>query len=275
MPLLSQEEVLELKLNCIPQKQLQILAAKFSLNIQGSVNDLIKRLLEINPDERYIDQFLGEEYAKRVEEKRCISDEDLKNELSKVSEFSWGAVQGQLDRRIQSKYIRKIATFEGLVGNTQLHNDFTNYVICAWFNHWTTTLIEQHICSHDRVIPTIKHKKGVDIFFDGQPFDLKTTNLPRNYDVSSALENPSDLAVWMYEEQGEQRFGADNRLFVIMLDKKNPEMSWELKREFDFVFEIIDDFFDKESVSSNDEITFYSKEKKPFHPISKIMMVTR
>jgi hypothetical protein len=274
MPLSSQEEVLGLKLRSIPKKQLQELAARLSVNNRGLVDDIIKQLLERKPDEQYVDQFLREEYTKRVERRRRISDDDLKNELSKVNEFSWGVVQGQLDRRIQSKYIRNIATFEGLVGNAQLHNDFTNYVTCAWFNHWTTELIEHHICRHERVVPTIKDVKGVDIFFDGQPFDLKITTFPRDHDVNLTLENPPSLAVWMYEEQGEQRFGAENRLFVVLLDKKNPEMSWELKRDFDLVFDSIDYFLDTEKVSSEDEIEFYFKET-PYHPISKVLLITK
>jgi len=44
------------------------------------------------------------------------------------------------------------------------------------------------------------------------------------------------LVVWLYENQGAQRFGADNRLFVVLLDKKDIERSWELKRDFELVF---------------------------------------
>ena len=60
----------------------------------------------------------------------------------------------------------------------------------------------------------------------------------------------------MYENQGTQRFGSDNRLFVVLMDKDNPERSWELKRDFNLVFQKIDNFFDKETVSEKDEIVF-------------------
>jgi hypothetical protein len=90
-------------------------------------------------------------------------------------------------------------------------------------------------------------------FFDNQPFDLKVTYLPRDYDAIKAVRDPSKLAVWMYEHQGEERFGSDNRLFVVLLDQKNPEMSWELKRNFDLVFKNIDYFFDRQTVSSEDD----------------------
>jgi hypothetical protein len=127
---------------------------------------------------------------------------------------------------------------------------------------------------HERVIPTIKNIKGIDIFFDGQPFDLKVTYLPRDYDHRKAIEKPLDLAVWMYENQGIQRFGADNRLFVVLLDRDNPERSWELKRNFDLVFQRIDEFFDKESVSEQDEILF-SFRKRVYTAITKILIISK
>ncbi len=78
----------------------------------------------------------------------------------------------------------------------------------------------------------------------------------------------------MYEHQGEERFGSDNRLFVVLLDQKNPEMSWELKRNFDLVFKNIDYFFDRQTVSSEDEIKFTFKNKN-YDTISKVLLITK
>ncbi|MCD6455889.1 MAG: hypothetical protein J7K81_03760 [Methanophagales archaeon] len=135
-------------------------------------------------------------------------------------------------------------------------------------------LIEEHISTHSKVIPTIKNIKGIDIFFDSQPFDLKVTYLPREYDPIDAIKNPSDLAIWMYENQGAQRFGADNRLFVVLLDKENLERSWELKRDFALVFQEIDDFFDREMVSKGDEIVF-TFGRKTYTAVSKVLIITK
>lgn len=113
----------------------------------------------------------------------------------------------------------------------------------------------------------------MDIFFDDQPFDLKITYLPRGLEPSR-LKDPRQLAVWMYENQGAQRFGADNRLFVILYDPQVPERSWELKRDFGLVFRKIDHFFDSESVSEKDEIVFnYSG--KTHTTVAKVLIVSR
>jgi len=264
MPLLSKKEVLNLKLGCIPLPHLKMLAENLGISNKGSATETIKRVLESQPNEKVIDEFIKEKYTERIQERiSIISDEDLKKELLKVKTFSWGVVQGQLDQKIQTEYVRRIVRYEDLLNNVKakLHDDVTNYVICTWFNHWTTVLIEEYISTHSKVIPTIKNIKGIDIFFDGQPFDLKITYLPRGYNPMDAIKNPSDLAVWMYENQGAQRFGADNRLFAVLLDKDNPERSWELKRDFALVFQKIDNFFNKEKVSKGDEIVFTFRRK--------------
>lgn len=277
MPLMSPKEVLNLKLGCIPLPELKILAQNLGIAGHGSAAEIITMILAKQPRERVIDEFIKEKYAAKIQERRAIiSDQDLKRELLKVQTFSWGVVQGQLDQKIQTEYVRRIVRYEDLLSAVQaiLHNDVTNYVICTWFNHWTTVLIEEHIATHRRVTPTIKNIKGIDIFFDGQPFDLKVTYLPRGYDPENALKNPSGLAVWMYENQGAQRFGADNRLFVILLDRDCPERSWELKRDFNLLFQKIDHFFESETVSKKDEIVF-TFGRKTYTAVTKVLIITR
>lgn len=276
MPLPSAKEVRNLKLSSIPLGKLKEFAGSIERNNTGSATDIIKRLIDIQNIDSKIDTFIKNQYLLRIKErKKLISDEDLIKELHKVQDFSWGVVQGQLDQKIQAEYVRRIVRYADLINNVKakLHDDVTSYVICTWYNHWTTVLIEEHISQHPKVIPTLKNIKGVDIFMDGQPFDLKTAGLPREYDIKDAIKNPKNLAVWMYENQGAQRFGADNRLFVVLLDTKNPEESWKLKRNFNLVFSKIDEFFNKEKVSNSDEIVF-SFAKKTYTTVTKVLLIT-
>lgn len=277
MPLLSQKEVLNLKLRSIPRSQLITLASRLGISAKGSVTEMIKRIIEKHPNGKTINEFIKQNYAeKNNARKAIISDEELKKELMKVRTFSWGVVQGQLDQKIQTEYVRRFVRYEDLLNNVKakLHEDVTNYVICTWFNHWTTVLIEEHISIHPKVVPVIKNIKGIDIFFNEQPFDLKVTYLPREYNLADAIKNPTDLAVWMYENQGAQRFGADNRLFVVLSDKDNLERSWELKRDFDFVFQKIDEFLDKETISKKDEIVFTFR-RKTYTTVTKVLIITK
>ncbi|PIP13120.1 MAG: hypothetical protein COX49_02825, partial [bacterium (Candidatus Stahlbacteria) CG23_combo_of_CG06-09_8_20_14_all_40_9] len=198
MPLLSRKEVLNLKLSSIPVDKLRELASNLEVDKRDTGADIVKRLLSCPATGKVIDDFMKLKYIKRIETRRSIiSDSELKEELGKVKSFSWGVVQGQLDQKIQAEYVRKIVRYEDLLNSVKakLHDDVTSYVICTWFNHWTTVLIEEHISTHHKVVPTLKNIKGIDIFFDGQPFDLKVTYLPRDYEPRYATESPKDLAI--------------------------------------------------------------------------------
>ena len=273
--LVSKKELANLKLRSIKSDDLRELAESLGLHTKGTVSDLIKRLIDVPQDK--IDKFIKKKYRKLIEERqRLISDDSLKRELLKVKDFRWGVVQGQLDQKIQTEYVRRFVRYEELLQGvkSKLQDDITHYVIATWYNHWTTVLIEDRISQHPRVIPTLKNNFGIDIFFDNQPFDLKITYLPKDFTLEQALKDPKGLITWLYENQGAQRFGADNRLFVVLASKDNLEESWKLKRDFDFVFSEIDKFFDQESVSTKDEIIFSFK-KKTYTTISKILIVAK
>lgn len=198
-------------------------------------------------------------------------------ELHKVETFQWGVVQGQLDNKIQVQYVRKYHRYENLLSHVEneLYGSVKDYVICTWYNHWTTVIIEDLISSHPKVIPTLKNIKGVDLFFDGQPFDLKTTYMPAGYhNAANAVSKPKELAVWLYENQGAQRFGADNRLFVILHDTQNPEDSWKIKRDINFIKQRIDRFFGQETISEDDEIVF-NFQRQSYTAITKVLLIVK
>jgi len=56
--------------------------------------------------------------------------------------------------------------------------------------------------------------------------------------------NPKLLAKWLYEKQGEMRFGSENRLFLVLVDKDDFSNSWKLKRSVDLLKPIINSYLD-------------------------------
>lgn len=48
--------------------------------------------------------------------------------------------------------------------------------------------------------------------------------------INEAMDNPDELIQWLYENQGERRFDATNRFFLILTDRENIFDSWKLKR---------------------------------------------
>jgi len=270
-------EVLRLKLETLPAPALRELCLRMGLDRYGNSSDVIKRILARSPSEPTVDAFIKDRYLAMIREREnLITASELRTELGKVKDFSWGIVQGLLDNKIQVQFVRNHVRYDDLIRDIKrhLHDEVTSYVICTWYNHWTTVLIEEYISQHRNVVPALKKVRGVDIFFDGQPFDLKTTYLPTGYRYSEAIANPKNLIVWLYENQGPQRFGADNRLFVVLWDSQNPADSWKLKRDFALIESRIDTFFDSQKVTREDEVVF-SYQRKTYTAISKLLFIVK
>jgi len=53
--------------------------------------------------------------------------------------------------------------------------------------------------------------------------------------VQDTINDSKGLMKWLYEEQGERRFDAANRLFLVLIDKNNMEDSWKMKRNVDLL----------------------------------------
>ena len=243
------------------------------------MGDIIKFLIHSKITHEKVDKIIKRKYAEKLKERKLIiSNKQLLRELSNVKEFHWGVVQGQLDNKIQTNYVRKYFKYNDLIANVEksLYQQIKNYVVCSWYNYWTTVIIEDLISSHPMVVPTLKNIKGVDLFFRNQPFDLKITYLPESYNksIDFAMENPKDLLIWLYENQGAQRFGADNRLYVILYDAKNPEKSWKIKRNVRLVKSEIDEFFDCEDVSEDDQIVF-NFNRRTYTTLSKALFIVK
>lgn len=62
---------------------------------------------------------------------------------------------------------------------------------------------------------------------------LEEFKLQRAKLILEAALKPELLIVWLYEHQGEMRFSAENRLFMVLIDPHNLEDSWKLKRDFE------------------------------------------
>lgn len=69
---------------------------------------------------------------------------------------------------------------------------------------------------------------------EGQAF-LSTLQDNWNKIVRHIKENATELTRWLYENQGDMRFGAENRVFLILTDMHDPRASWKLKRNVDLL----------------------------------------
>ncbi|GBD34154.1 hypothetical protein HRbin34_00477 [bacterium HR34] len=272
------KKILSLKLDCLSKEDLINLLNYLSLEGYKNLSkaDLIRKILESTANEESINKFIKEQYNLRTE---SIDIEKIKKEIKKVRNIKWGVVQGELDRKIQTELVRKTYSYNQLISRikTNLYNEVKGYVIASWYNYWTTFIIENFIAKHEKVVPTLKPVKGIDLFWKEVPFDLKITYLPKNYWESnlSTKDVKKEIIKWLYENQGAQRFGSENRLFIVLHNKNNPEKSWELKRDFDSIFMELDRYLKEEVIDEQEDLIIFKFRRKTYSAIGKLCLIIK
>jgi len=53
--------------------------------------------------------------------------------------------------------------------------------------------------------------------------------------IDEACKHPEELMKWLYENQSARLFGAENRLFLVLVDTKDMKQSWKMKRAFTLI----------------------------------------
>lgn len=82
------------------------------------------------------------------------------------------------------------------------------------------------------------------LYQSGQMGSLDRLKAVRKEIVDEAINDKTALMQWLYEKQGEMRFGAENRIFVILADSDDMTQSWKLKRNFDLIEPRIKNYLD-------------------------------
>ena len=105
----------------------------------------------------------------------------------------------------------------------------------------------------------------------------KKFNQKRGQIIRDTIQNPKKLIRWLYEEQGERRFDAANRLFLILIDKNNLEDSWKMKRNIDLLKNKINKYMDNFEFKNKNKfkIIFKWKDGKQYSAFSDILFITK
>lgn len=77
--------------------------------------------------------------------------------------------------------------------------------------------------------------------------------------IADAQNNKIDLMTWLYANQGEMRFGAENRLFVVLVDSSDMSQSWKMKRAFEQIEPAVNSYLDNFTNESLSRIDFAFK----------------
>ncbi len=107
---------------------------------------------------------------------------------------------------------------------------------------------------------------------------LKTLKDEKLEILQEVQDNPKMLATWLYENQGEMRFGSENRLFLVLVDTDDFTNSWKLKRNIDLLKPTILSYLDNFKVKKTEDlkIEFEFKGKtKIFTALTDIIFVVK
>lgn len=80
--------------------------------------------------------------------------------------------------------------------------------------------------------------------------------------IGASRNDPTELIRWLYENQGEMRFGAENRLYLILADSRDFAESWKMKRAFSLIEPKVKEYIDGFSGNSLRKIQFEFRKNK-------------
>lgn len=78
----------------------------------------------------------------------------------------------------------------------------------------------------------------------------------RNQLIDGIQNDPSHLIKWLYENQGERRFDASNRLFLVLVNQENYFQSWQLKRNRPLIVDKVNEYLDSARNNAGRNISF-------------------
>ena len=175
-----------LKLRSLSRRQyLEALFASVGLNpTSTSLENLLKEAFETDSiTEIVIDSTIRRFYTLE-RETRQTAEPELVNQLYRLDSFDWGGLhQNSLEKTIVNNYVKRIRNYDQLSASieNELHHSMRGYVLCSWYNHWTSIIIEDIFRDHPAVLPAIGLIKKIDFFIENIPFDLKVTYFPEGY----------------------------------------------------------------------------------------------
>lgn len=92
--------------------------------------------------------------------------------------------------------------------------------------------------------------------------------------IDEACKHPEELMKWLYENQSARLFGAENRLFLVLVDTKDMKQSWKMKRAFTLIEQKVDGYLKSFNAHSLKKINFTFNQKN-YTTLSDIIFITK
>lgn len=92
--------------------------------------------------------------------------------------------------------------------------------------------------------------------------------------IDEACKHPEELMTWLYENQSARLFGAENRLFLVLVDTKDMKQSWKMKRAFTLIEQKVDGYLKSFNAHSLKKINFTFNQKN-YTSLSDIIFIIK
>lgn len=92
--------------------------------------------------------------------------------------------------------------------------------------------------------------------------------------VNESAAHPEELLTWLYTNQGSMRFGAENRLFLLLIDTNNYEQSWKMKRAFDLIEPAVTKYLNNFASNNLKPIDFVF-EGNPYKSLADVIFIIK
>ena len=145
-------------------------------------------------------------------------------EEMKLGELIWPFAPKMFDSHVHSINRDNITETEK---DTKIALDAIKFRRIKDINALRNDYIEYLIFTNNQgIVPTFGNARGVDFYINGEPFDQKVGRSIGKAFIEkfgeksreTAIEKPELVAVSLYENQDEERFGSEPRLLIVYLD---------------------------------------------------------
>ena len=260
-------------------KQIQTFLDKNKLTLSSSKiseqnRELFELLENMSDSMQILDDFLKEK-SNEWYQQMAVEEVILKNDLYKIRNYAWGGDQN-------NSLFKRHANVVSAVGEIKSVDFFLKDIpidlkVTYFPNQYMDLKLKDKLGK--RELSWLKQKAmKVGVVTDNSQTDAQTLytlseklselgetaileelKSKRKEVVNEAQSNAVDLIKWLYENQGEMRFGAENRLFVILVDSTDMSQSWKMKRAFALIEPKVMSYLDNFSDASLKEINFTFK----------------
>lgn len=131
-------------------------------------------------------------------------------------------------------------------------------------------------CNKDEIIKYQITQQILDSANGEAILQLKEINKQNINIINETMLDKNMLIKWLYENQGEMRFGAENRIFIVLIDLEDSTQSWKLKRNFNLIKPQISSYLDnfKKDNFLNNIIQFNFKQKQ-YKTLADIIFIVK